>query len=287
MSAAGDTLRLRVEQFDTVLGDVDANFATVAAASQAAAMDGVDLLVTPELSLTGYDLRDRVHELAMPLADSRLGSFGSKPGVILGLVELGDDLVPYNAAVHLEGGSVVHRHRKVYLPTYGMFDEGRFFGRGDSVRLYRARGWAFGLLVCEDLWHPALAYLLAMQGAEVIVVQAAAAGRGLREGGGRGRFASAEGWEQLARAVAVAYGVYVVLANRSGVEGGCVFAGGSLIIAPGGRVLARGSDTGADRPTAELARSALAAARRGWTHSRDEDPHLVLRELRRVTDAPA
>lgn len=278
-----ERLRLRVEQFAPLLDQPEANLARIEAAQRDASAERVDLLVTPELSLTGYDLRDRVHPLARPLAECRFPTLAAGPDVVLGLVEQGDGFVPFNAALHLRGGRVLHRHRKLYLPTYGMFDEGRYFGAGSSVRAYDAGGgWRVGLLVCEDLWHPSLTYLLAMAGAHLIVVQAAAGGRGAWEGGGTGRFASWRAWEHLACAAALAYGVYVVVANRVGVEGAVVFAGGSLIVGPDGAVIARGDDLGEDRPTADLSLARVAAARRPYAHLRDEDPHLVLRELDRI-----
>jgi len=287
---SGARLRLRIEQFAPVLGDPDANLGPLTAAQTAAAEDGVDLLVTPELALTGYDLRDHVHAVAAPVDGIPFPALADGPDVVLGMVERGADHVPYNAALHLRRGEVLHRHRKVYLPTYGMFDEGRYFGAGERVRAYDAGGgWRLGLLVCEDLWHPALSYLLAADGANVIVAQSAAAGRGAWEGGaGGGRFASWTAWEHLAIAAATAYGVYVALANRVGVEGGAVFAGGSLIVAPDGSVLARGDDLHADRVTADLSLDAVARSRRPYAHVRDDDPRLVLRELSRIVagDAP-
>ncbi|HEU0013824.1 MAG TPA: nitrilase-related carbon-nitrogen hydrolase [Longimicrobium sp.] len=281
-----DRLRLRVQQTAPVLYDPEANLAGIARAQGEAGADGVDLLVTPELSLTGYDVRDAVHRLAVPENDAPFPALAEGPDVVLGLVERDAAFTPYNAALHLRGGRVLHRHRKVYLPTYGMFDEGRYFGPGGQVRAYDAGGgWRMGLLVCEDLWHPALAYLLATDGAHLVVVQSGAAGRGAVAGGATGgRFASWDAWEPLARAVAIAYGVYVALCNRSGVEGPLVFAGGSMIVAPDGEVLARADDGGEDAITADLSLDAVAAARRPYSHARDDDPHLVLRELARLVE---
>jgi predicted amidohydrolase len=281
---SGGALRLRVEQHDCTLGDVGANLARIAAAAEAAAADGVELLLTPELSVTGYDLRDAVHALARPAAGTPFPSLPAAPDLVVGTVEEDGAGIPCNAALHLRGGRVLHRHRKVYLPTYGMFDEGRYFGRGSAVRAYDAgEGWRLGLLVCEDLWHPALAWLLAAQGANLLLVQSAAPGRGTVEGGeAGGRFASAERWELLARAAAASYGVYVALANRAGVEGPFVFAGGSMVVGPDGRVLARAGDTGEARLTVDLSLAEVAAARRPYAHLRDDDPALVARELARV-----
>lgn len=280
----GERLRLRVEQIAPTLGDPAANLRKIREAADDAASEGAHLLVTPELSLTGYDLRDLVHEVAIPLDSAGLRELGCEPDLVVGLVERGDDFVPYNTAVHLRGRGVLHSHRKVYLPTYGMFDEGRYFGRGDRVRTYDAGGgWRMGLLVCEDLWHPSLTYLLAVGGANLVVVQAAAAGRGTWAGGATGRYASWETWEHLACAAAAAYGIYLVVANRSGVEGSVVFCGGSMVVGPSGEVLARCRDGGEDRLTIDLDLREVAAARRPYAHARDEDPHLVARELARLT----
>lgn len=286
MTDWSSTVRLRIEQFAPALCDVDANVRRIARAQADAAADGVHLVVTPELSVTGYDVRDRVHDLARPEADAPYPALARGPDVIVGTIERDAAFVPYNAMLHLRGGRVLHRHRKLYLPTYGMFDEGRYFGRGDAVRTYdTGGGWRVGLLVCEDLWHPALGWLLAAQGAHLLVAQSAAAGRGAVAGGaGGGRFASWEAWEQLARAAAIAYGVYVALANRVGVEGSLCFAGGSMIVAPDGAVIARADDLGEDRITADLSLDAVAAARRPYAHVRDDDPRLVARELQRMLD---
>jgi predicted amidohydrolase len=278
------TLRLRIEQFAPALCGVDANLARIARAQADAAADGIHLVVTPELSLTGYDVRDAVHTLALPESHMPHPALVEGPDVVVGTIERDAAFVPYNAMLHLRGGRVLHRHRKVYLPTYGMFDEGRYFGRGDTARAYDAGGgWRVGMLVCEDLWHPALGWLLAAQGAHLLVVQSAAAGRGSLAGGaGGGRFASWDAWEHLARAAAIAYGVYVALANRVGVEGPLCFAGGSMIIGPDGAVLARADDLGEDRIDAELSLQAVADARRPYAHARDDDPRLVARELARI-----
>ncbi len=278
-----DALHLRIEQFAPATGNVGANLQAISNAARAATNEGVDLLVTPELSLTGYDLRDLTHRVAKPLDKLPISDLGPVCDVILGMVELGGDFVPYNTAIHIHKGEILHAHRKIYLPTYGMFDEGRYFGAGSRMRAYDSEhGWRIGILVCEDLWHPALTYLLAMGGAQVIVVQAAAAGRGGRGGAQGGRYASSHSWENLACAAALAYGVYVVVANRVGAEGSVVFGGGSLIVAPNGEVIARGDDLAEDRPAAELSLSNIRAARRPSAHARDEDPHLVARELRRI-----
>lgn len=289
-TSAAAPLRLAVAQTAPTPGDVAANAASLAAVARGVA---ADLLISPELSLTGYDISDAVHRLARPaapgtrLADAvDLAPLADLPAqVVVGLIEAGH-AGPFNAGVALDRGTVVFRHRKVYLPTYGMFDEARWFGRGARLETWSpAPGWRAGLLICEDLWHPALAYVLATRGVDLLVVQAAAPGRGVWQGGMHGAFASADAWERIVHVTAQLYGIYVALANRVGVEGGVTFAGGSLIAGPDGAVLARADDVAPGTIDAELTHAALRAARRPYAHARDDDPSFVLRELARALDS--
>jgi predicted amidohydrolase len=279
-------LRLGVAQFAPRLRAVDENAAMIAAAAAAAA---ADLLVTPELSLTGYELGDAVHVLACGAERGtrlRVAGLERAPGLlVVGLPEY-DIGGPYNTAAALHRGAVVFRHRKLYLPTYGMFDEGRWFGRGSTVDAWTTpSGWRVGILICEDFWHPALAYLLAAHGIELLLVPAAAAGRGVWAAGAHSAFASNDAWERIARTTAQLYGIYVALANRVGVEGGVTFSGGSLIVGPDGTILQRADERTATTLLAELSREELARARRPYAHARDDDQHLVARELARLIQA--
>jgi len=267
-----------------VTGDRPANLRRVAAAQADAARDGVHLLATPELSLTGYDLRDRVHSVARPEADGPYPELADGPDLVVGEVETDERFVVRNVGLHLRRGAVLHRHRKLQLPTYGMFDEARWFGRGERLRAYDAGGgWRVGLLVCEDLWHPALTYLLAADGAHLIVIPAAATGRGVSTEGPLA-WTSWEGWELLARSAAMAYGVYVAVVNQCGAEGNTVYAGGSFVVAPGGSVVAR-AGTAEAHVDAELSLDEGARSRRPGSAARDDRPELVLRELARSVDA--
>lgn len=277
--------RLAVHQFSPRPGDVAGNARRIADAAGGEA----DLVVAPELALTGYDLGDDAPRYGVALrqgADLGVPALAGTPDVVLGLVEDGGDGIVYNAAVHARAGRVLARHRKVYLPTYGMFDEGRVFGRGQHVDAFElGSGWRAGILICEDLWHPATAYLLAVQRVQLLLVLAAAPGRGVWDGGeAGGRFASWDAWRRIARSTAQLYGVYVALANRTGVEGGVTFAGGSVILGPDGRVLASAGPDEDAVIDAELSLDEIARARRPFAHLRDDDPRLTARELRRLLE---
>ncbi|MGQ0561507.1 MAG: nitrilase-related carbon-nitrogen hydrolase [Gemmatimonadota bacterium] len=276
--------RLGVFQFAPKLRDLHANSQRI---SETAADAAADLLLTPELSLTGYDLRDDVHAAARPIptgarAAETFGSDFAQRAVLVGGVDRADSAVPYNAAALVECGSVSFIQRKVYLPTYGMFDEGRYFGRGRRVAPFVLNGWRFGVLICEDFWHPMLSYLHALQGAHALLVMAAAPGRGSWRGGEEGAFfASSDAWERIARTYAQLYGMYVVVCNRTGVEGGVTFGGESLVVAPDTTVIAR---AGIDEAllTVELDALAIASARTPYAHIRDEDAALAVQELQRI-----
>ena len=270
-----ESLGLSLVQFAPVLGDVAAN---VTRLQDLLADADADLAVTPELSLTGYDLRDG----AADVTGSATMKLATSTPTLVGAVASANAGLLYNAAVLANNESTKIVHRKVYLPTYGMFDEGRYFARGDRVAPFDINGWRIGVLICEDFWHPALTYLLAMQGIHGLIVMAAAPGRGSIQGGEEGAFfASSDSWERIARTMAQMYGIYVAVCNRTGVEGGVTFAGESIIVAPDAAVIAR-AGVEAEVLRVKLQRDAVMRARRPYAHLRDDQTELVLAELQRI-----
>ena len=282
-----------------LLGEVDRNEEEIR--SRVAQSRGRDLLVFPELALSGYNLRGRVGRFALALGEeSPLRLPPGSPPVVLGLPERGEDELVYNTALVVHEGRILARHRKVYLPTYGLFDEGRYFASGTMpprVTLLPC-GWKIGLLICEDFWHPGLIYLLAMEGVEVVVVLAAAPGRGSPPDGDRetgkvpsstapgpwSLFSSQASWALLARTAALQYGIFMVIANRAGVEEGVTFAGESMVVAPDGVLLARGPQAEPAVLDVSLDRQAIRRARSPFAHLRDEDPHFLRRALDRIQE---
>jgi predicted amidohydrolase len=275
-----DALRVTLLQTAPHLAHVDANARDILDLARRAHAAGTDLLVTPELSLSGYDLRDRMAEVA--LTPERAAALLADAGAIVaGFPERTPDGAVYNVAAHVDGGRVVHSHRKVFLPTYGMFDEGRVFAPGQDVHVYEHNGWRVGLLVCEDYWHPGLVYALAAQRMEVLIAVAAAPGRGVLDADGDARFSSWAAWRQIAEVYARLLGIYVVLVNRVGVEEGVTFAGGSLVASPSGEVVAE-CDEHVGTVHATLERAELARTRTPAWHGRDDRPLVVARALLRV-----
>ncbi len=278
------SLRLAISQFGPRLGDTADNGKRIA---QIAGSVDADLLLFPELALTGYDVRDRVHELALPPARlPDLVDLPERATAVVGFIESTETGIPYNAAAVLHRQRVAFVHRKLYLPTYGMFDEGRYFGRGNRVESFTSGGFRFGILICEDLWHPSLCYLHACQQVDAILVITAAPGRGIRSVGvGVSPFTSMDVWLSIACTMARLYGIYVVVCNRVGVESGVSFAGGSLVAGPTGDALIVAGSADEDVLQVEIERDEITRARRPYAHLRDEDPSLVLRGLQRIVGA--
>jgi predicted amidohydrolase len=281
-------LRLALAQVAPALGDVEANVRLHLELGREAARAGAGLVVFPELSLTGYRLQDLVSEVALRL-DGRgplrpLFDLSRRVALVVGLVEESEGHRYYNSAVYLEGGHVRHVHRKVYLPTYGMFEEGRYFAAGDSLTAFRSRAGRMGMLICEDLWHPASALLLAQDGADVLLVPSNGPTQTV---GGAGGPRNDETWRDLAKVTAQMQTLFVVLVNRVGVEDGISFFGASMVIDPLGGVVARARDGKEDLVVCDLDRPTLRRARTFFPLLRDERLPVLRREVERLMSVPS
>ena len=180
----------------------------------------------------------------------------------------------------MDDGELLHVHRKVYLPSHGLFDEARHFAMGDRIRAFDTRFGRVGMLICRDFWHLGPAYLLACQDVDVMCVLSASPGRGAESD--LGRFESGSSVSLLADVYGRSFGCHVLHANRAGVEEGVTFTGGSEAFAPDGERLARGTDEDPDLVIVELDPAARRAARLRMPFLKEERPHLILRELQRV-----
>jgi len=241
MAEPRSTFTLGLAQIDSRLGDPEANLEKHLAWIERAREQGVDLLVFPELSLTGYRLLHLTARVAMK-ADApalrRLAEAAGPMRVIAGFVEASERGVLHNSCVLVGGessGAPFFLHRKLYLPTYGLFQEERFFRPGKRLDFAPLPWCRAGLLICEDLWHPELARRLAAAGAKLLLVTSAAPGRI----GASDAPANHENWEILTRATSLLDTCWVVYCNRVGWEEGSFYAGGSHIVSPGGDVLDR------------------------------------------------
>ncbi len=287
-AGARDRLRIALAQVEPALGDLPANVALHRRVAREALRRGARLLVFPELSLTGYLLQDLVSEVAIRLDDPGpirpLLALSRTIALVVGLVEETEGHRYHNSALYLEGGRIRHVHRKVYLPTYGMFDEGRYFAAGDRLQAFPTALGRMGMLICEDFWHPSNALVLAQDGADYLLVLSNSPTEGIdAESGLRGPGT----WKDLVRVTAQLQTLFVAWVNRVGFEDGINFGGGSCVVDPFGGVLAEAAILTEDLVVCDLERSRLRRARTLYPLLRDERLPVLSREVERLLAVPA
>ena len=270
------------------LGDLPTNLGTHAEILRDAAGAGADLVLFPELSLTGYFLRDLVPDVAIRIDGPELAGLAAvapATAAIVGCVIETDDHRFLNAAVLLHGGRAVLAHAKVHLPTYGLFDERRYLAPGDRLRPLAVPGpdgsaWRAGVLVCEDIWHPAAVVVLARAGMELLLVQSASPGRGIREG--RGGLGTARSYAAITQAHAQLTTAYLLFCNRVGYEEGIGFWGGSRLVGPDGELCGTPAEDTEALCWFRLDPAAVRRARVATPLLRDERTAVIDAELARL-----
>ncbi len=275
-------IRVAAAQIKPTLGDVDANMRIAERAIEEAKEKGAQLLVFPELGLAGYYLRDMVPVVAMHdehRVIARLIEHSRDISLVVGYVEETADHQFYNSALYLEEGRIVHRHRKVYLPTYGMFDELRYFSSGDSVAAFDTRFGRVGMLICEDAWHLSTGCILSADGADIMIHLASSPARGITADG---RLNIYDAWENLNRTYAGSFCCYVIFANRVGCEDGLTFWGGSEVIDPDCTQTGKASYLDEELLVVDIDSEKVRRARMYTPIRRDERIGLTIRELRRI-----
>jgi predicted amidohydrolase len=277
-------LNLALAQINTRLGDIESNLAKHLGLIQEARASDADLLIFPELSLTGYVLQDLATAVShRPTSDDPVFRplLEASQGIdlVVGFVDEDRRNRFYIAAAYLSKGQVLHVHHKVYLPTYGLFDEGRFFAWGDGVQAFDTRFGRLGILICEDFWHASPPYLLWLDGAEMLLFASASPGRGLTA---EPQLESARWVEHINRAYASLFTTFVVHANRVGFEDGLNFWGGSTAFDPNGELIVKAPYNEEALTLAEIDLNQLHRTRARLPLLRDERTALVMREMRRI-----
>ncbi len=284
-------MRIALAQIDCRLGNLPANIATHRASLTAVqAEGGADLVLFPELSLTGYRLRSNIYramqdDAAFAQTWRALGADGLLPPTTcaaVGYVELSPQAALHNTTVLLRGGddAPLLRHRKVYLPTYGMFEEERYMRSGNTFRaidLTTAGGehWRVGVLCCEDAWHTSAWLVQQARGVDLLLVNSASPGRGVDSD----RLGSQKSWYGILSTHAELLGCWVAYCNRVGFEDDIHFWGGSAIFAPTGELTAEAPLMDAALLLATLDKRSIATARIMTPIVADENWDLTLREL--------
>jgi len=281
------SIRVAIAQINPKLGDLPANLGLYEEKIRLAIKERAEFLLFPELSLTGYFLRDTVPSVALTMKSvemKKLKQLSREIPFVAGLVEESADHRFFNSSVYFEDGEVRHVHRKVYLPTYGMFDEQRYFARGDRIRTFDSKFGRMALLICEDLWHPSTIYLAALQGALAVLCPSASPLRGIVDD--QVQDDNARYWEMLNRVYAETFSLFMIYGNRCGFEDGVGFWGGSEIVDPFGQCIAKAKYYEEDFIVAQVPFESVRRKRTMSPLLRDEDIDLTINELMRIRERP-
>jgi predicted amidohydrolase len=275
------TCRVAVAQVGGAPGDVELNLERCVAAIDEAAAGGADLVVFPELALTGMQVERFGETAALAPTSPALAPLRERSrdvSIAVGFLEDAGAGRVYNAIGYFEGGELVHVHRKLYLTTYGLLaGEGSVLTAGVRIASFPTRFGRAAILICEDAWHPSVAYLAVMDGAELLLTCA-----GSPRGNTSAACSSEELWTVVNRSHAVTLKTVTVFANRAGVEGDLAFWGGSHVIAPDGRMLGRLDHDAPGLLLVDVDLTDVGRQRYRFPYVRDERLSLTQRELERI-----
>ena len=288
MSAGSNitTLRIALAQVDCALGDVPENARRAREVIARARDEGADLVVFPELSLTGYALGAVTEDVALTLDDPLIAAVAAETegiAAVVGIVESGR-VHNYNSALFLDGGEIVHVQRKTHLPTYGRWEEHKHFTAGSALRAFDSRLGRAAMLICNDAWQAPLAYVAAHDGARILIATAASS---LESADGTDPAELERDWGDLLRFHARFLQAWVVFVNRVGTEVGVTFWGGSRVVDPWGRVVAQAPRAEAALVHADLDVTAVRRRRRELPLLKEPRLGLIRREIDRLIDADA
>jgi NAD+ synthase (glutamine-hydrolysing) len=238
-------LRIALAQVNVTVGDVPGNVRKVIAYIEQARAVGADLIVFPELTITGYPPEDLLLKPGFIAANraalDQVAAATRGLTAIVGFADAGDDL--YNAAALLHDGALAGVYRKRYLPTYGVFDEDRYFRVGDANPLFELDGITLGVSVCEDIWHPGGPPEAQARAGAQVLVNISASPYHAGKGASRERMLATRATDNVA---------IVAFCNLVGGQDELVFDGGSVIFDARGELVARGAQFREDLVVAGL-----------------------------------
>ncbi len=276
-------MKVALAQIAPRLGDIQYNLKLHQNIATKAKKKNVDLLIFPELSLTGYTLKDLTQDIAIdPRKDTvfkKLEALSREIPMVFGFVEEGEDGLIFNSSAFLSQGQTLHIHRKVFLPTYGMFEEGKFFAQGKNFHTFSTPFGKAGMMICYDFLHYGASYLLFAGGSGLNIITSAAPGRGVADDPA---FATSSMWELMGKTISRFSSAFVFYCNRVGLEDGKVFAGGSFIYNPAGNLIAQASYVDEDFLVTDIDLGEIKALRKKWLYKRDDKPEIILEALKRI-----
>ena len=275
-------MRISLAQAAPRLGDVAANLDRASVLVRQAAAQDADLIVFPELFLTGYALGQVEEDVSLSARDERLAALGRvapKVDVLVGYQEDGLGVHTYNAAAYYDAEQLRSSHRKLYLPTYDTFEERKYFSPGQAMRAFDTRMGRMATLICNDAWQPHLVFLAIQDGAGVLLVPTNSAQSRFPE-----RYDSQTYWKDITVFYARMFQCFVVFVNRVGEEAGLRFWGGSHVVDPWGRIVSEAPEHEEALITAEIDLAAVRKRRREVPLVREARLGLLAREANRLAE---
>ncbi len=279
-------MRMTLAQVDSRPGELEANVARAEQVIAEAVSTGTDLVIFPELSLSGYTIGDLKEDISIPPDDERMVKLARAAtkgaGVLLGFPEAqAHGLHIYNSAAYYEDGLLVHVHRKLFLPNYATFEERKHFLPGQSSRAFPIMGGRHraATLICNDAWQPQLAYVATQDGALILLVPACSAQSIFPE-----KYDSRSYWRGITRFYGRMFQLYVVFVNRVGTEGSLRFWGGSHVVDPWGEVIAEADEYQEQLLTVDIDLSQVRRRRRDIPLVREGRLGLLRREIDRLLE---
>ncbi|MBS1552212.1 MAG: hypothetical protein JST15_09125 [Bacteroidetes bacterium] len=276
-------MKIAAAQITSVLGDLEKNIEHHIRCCDEAIKNKADLIVFPELSLTGYSLKDLNYSIAVNISRTKLldklKEKSKKIAIICGIAEEDENFAIYNSGIFISEGRIKFSHRKIYPPTYGLFEEFRYFSRGNECKAHDTEFGKIGLLVCEDMWHLSLPYTVAMDGAQIITGIASSP---TRLAVNTDKFKNYEINSEHHRTYARILSSYFVFSNRVGFEDGINFWGGSEIVDPFGNIIAAAKLFYEDIIYADINFEEVRRSRHQARHFLDEDIDLTVKNLLKI-----
>ena len=275
-------LRVGIDQMAPVLGDLKANFDLHRRATDWAVRQKAQLLIFPELSLTGYLVRGMAPDVAMRSDDSRLETLAKSAGplaLLVGFVEKAPDGQFFNSAAFLKDGAVRAVQRKIMLPNYGIFEERRFLASGNRIEPMDTPWGRMGVMICYDALQPAVAYLHQQAGARILVTISVSPARAIGPDGAMG---GREVFRIAQRAHARLLGMITIFVNRVGSEEGLTFWGGSEVLDPMGNSICELPEYETARAVCDIDLESIDRTRTAFPQMKENRPDVILQELWRL-----
>ena len=301
-------MKVAVYQTNPVLLDIKANLEEVIGKIHQGREKGAQLIVFPELALTGYFVGQMYHKMALKMDSKEIKQLASATkgtAAVVGFIEESRSMNFYNSALVAVDGEILFAYRKLNLPNYGVFEERKYFSHGKQIPVFRLNDFTIAVLICNDLWHPSLPYLGVCQKADVFVSIFSSS-----EGAMGTEFSNIESWGIINMFYSRIFGIYNICANRVGEEEweekksvlaaetaelisvddpdqlpqeqSFSFWGVSEIINPFGQQIAKAALHKEDEIFAEISKDLLRRKKILLPYLRDDDPHFTYRELQRI-----